>query len=109
MKMSAGYELYQRNPRLAPTSAPPNRQLADERRDRRHLEVVRENAMAADVGQCGQRRGRHGKDADGQPVEPVGQVDGVRPGDTDERGEEHVDPAEIGNEALEERKSRCVL
>ena len=55
MKMSAGYELYQRNPRLAPTSAPQKIVSSPiERRHGRQLQVLGEDTMAADVGERGE-------------------------------------------------------
>ena len=100
MKMSAGYELYQRNPRLAPTSAPQKIVSSPISGDTVwQLQVLGEHAMAADVGQRGERGGRDAEHADRQPVEAVGEVDRVGPGDADERREQDVDPAEIGNAA----------
>ena len=76
-----------------------DRQLADQRRHRGSWQVLGEHAMAADVGQRGERRRRDAEHADRQAVETVGEVDRVGPGDADERREQDVDPAEIGNEA----------
>ena len=44
------------------------------------------------------------EDADRQAVEPVGEVHGVGFGDEHEHGERQIPDAQIGNEALEERK-----
>ena len=69
----------------------------------------RYSAKHAVTGHVGQRRvgrGRDREDADRQAVEAVGQVDGVRLGDEHEHRERHVAPAEIRNEALEEREDQ---
>jgi hypothetical protein len=42
------------------------------------LEVIGKYHVAADVGQHGQRAGGDDDASDGQPVQPVRQVDGVR-------------------------------
>ena len=60
--------------------------------------------MAGHVGQCRVRSGGNREDADREPVEPVGQVDGVRLRDEHEHGEQQVAVAEIRNQPLEERK-----
>ena len=58
MKISAGYELYQRNPSDAPTSAPQKIVSSADRRKADEQQVVGEHAVAGDVGQRGERRGR---------------------------------------------------
>ena len=106
MKISAGYELYQRNPSDAPTSdAAEHRQLRRLRKAHQQ-QVVGEHAVAGDVRQRGVRRRGDREDADRQTVEAVGQVDGVRLGDQHEHRERQVPPAEIRNQPLEERKDQ---
>ena len=47
------------------------------------FEVVGKDDVAADVGEHGQRAGGDDGAADGQPVQPVGQVDGIGGKDQD--------------------------
>ena len=50
--------------------------------------------------------GGDGKRADRETVEAVGQVDGVARADEHERGKRDVEPTEVGNQLLEERKDQ---
>ena len=78
MKISAGWALYQRKPRLAPVmDAAEDGQLAD-LRHAREFQIVGEDDVAAGVGEHGERAGGDDHAADGEPVQPVGEVDGVR-------------------------------
>ena len=81
-----------------------DRQLADGGDTVGQLQVLGEHAVAADVGQRRERRGGDAEHADRQAVEAVGEVHRVGPADADERREQHVDPAEIRDAALEERE-----
>ena len=78
MKTSAGWALNQRKPRRgADERAAEDRQLAGPR-DVRDEQVVRHEGVTGDVGE--DRVGRRGDEraADGEAVEPVGEVHGVR-------------------------------
>ena len=92
MKTSAGWALYQRKPIEAPTIEP---QKTVSSRDQGHalqFEVVGEDDVAADIGEHGERAGGDDGAADGESVEAVGEVDGVRgahQNEDDERDEGH--------------------
>ena len=92
MKISAGYELYQRNPSDAPTSEPQNTVSSADRRKVHQQQVVGEHAVADDVSQRGVRRRGDREHADRQAVEAVGQVHGVRLGDEHEHRERQIPP-----------------
>ena len=62
--------------------------------DVRHLQILRDDAVAADVAEQGIRHAGDHDRPDGQAVQPVGQVDRVRGADHDERGERHVPAAQ---------------
>ena len=109
MKMSAGYEFHQRNPRLAPTRAPQKSSVPQPRARSDQLQVVGEFAVRRDVSERGERRGRDREHADRQAIEAVGQVDRVGRPDQDQRREGDVEPADVGNEPLEEREIGRVL
>ena len=78
MKISAGCALYQRKPRLAPVIEPQKMVSSEVRGLRASCRYSASCGVAAGVGQHRQRaRGDHHQ-ADGQAVQAVGQVDGVR-------------------------------
>ena len=106
MKISAGYELYQRNPRLAPTSEPQKIVSSADGRKVHEQQIVRQDAVPRHVRECGECCRRDRKRADGEPVEAVGQVHGVRRADQHDNRKRDVPPAEIRNERLEKRKDQ---
>ena len=84
MKTSAGWELYHRKPRHAPTRAPQNTVTSPTPGDVGDLQVVGDHRVAGDVGE--ERVGGRGDSggADRQAVEAVGEVDRVRRADQHE-------------------------
>ena len=70
-------------------------------------QILGQHAMTRDVGQRGKCGGRNREGPNRQAVEAIGQVDRVRRADQHEDREGHVDPAQIGNQALEEREDHA--
>ena len=65
-------------------------------------QIVRIDEIAGEIGdEPERRRGDHHRH-DGQPVEPVGQIDRVAEGDDDERTEQQEAPAQIDHVAVDE-------
>ncbi len=104
MKISAGCALYQRKPRLAPTRAPQKIVSSPTGAEVHEQQVRGQHRVTGDVGQRGERGGGDGERADRESVEPVGEVDGIAGADQHECRKRHVEPAEVGNQLLEERE-----
>src|SRR5688572_6550655 len=91
--------------------ARPHQRAAEDRelRGRREAyeeQVVRKYGVTGNVGQRGERRGRHPERADREAVEAVGQVYGVRPRHEHERGEQQIPPPQVRDQVLEEGKDQ---
>src|SRR6058998_516119 len=67
------------------------------------LQIVGRPEVAREVGDDAEGRARHHDGADGQPVEPVGEVHRVAGADDDQHREDEPDDAEVQEPALEER------
>ena len=68
------------------------------------LQIVGEHRVAGEIGDADEARRRDHHRADGEAVEPVGQVHRVAGADDDEGAEQHEEPAEIDDHFLEHRK-----
>src|ERR1700726_2270391 len=79
-----------------------HRELAGAR-DIVDLQIVGEDHVAGEIGDQAKACGcNHDRD-DCEPVETVGQIDGIAGADNDESAEDHEEPAEIQHYILEER------
>src|SRR5687767_6603853 len=83
-----------------------DRELA-RRRKAHQVQVLGELRVAGDISQRRERRSGDTERADGKPVQSIGEVYGVRPGDEDECRERQIQEPEIRNEVLEEREDQA--
>ncbi len=94
----------QRKPRPAPRTAPQqDRELAGAG----HvvdLQIIGEHRVAGQIRDHAEARGGDHHRHDGKPIETVGEVHRVAGADDDEDREQHVEPAEIDHQLLEEGK-----
>ena len=85
MNISAGCALYQRKPREAPTSAPQKTVSSPTRGNVLNFQIGGPAEVAAHVGQHGQRAGRDHRATNGQAIQSIGQVHGIRRADDHDR------------------------
>ena len=102
MMISAGWQLNQRNPRDAPDERPAEDRELSRLRDEGDLQVARRDRVARDVGQDRVGAGGDAHGPDGQAVQAVRQVHGVRGADHDHRHERNIEDTEVDEQPLEE-------